>query len=487
MARRRRPRQQGIPRRVSPYRGVNQNRAQPGGLAAVQPLLEQFKQASGLASQAQPLGGGIGQRRTLPPGLAKPFPGQGNAYGRSRRIQGILSGEREPRRARAQVSQGPAPGSQVNPSSVLGSVLNAIPPAQVPTPNPGSVVQQALAPVLAQASPQVNNWANEQVGMNAQPGTTYDRSRTSGLTRQFQPPLVTQPGANVSRETGPVTQPPTGDVAREFQPPTQLTPLREAMVQQFSQLQPGASPEYPQFWENRGWTMDRQGNWAFNPEAIAYKQLFANTPRDVWQQRLLGDRSPGAGPQPGPPDTLPPADQGQGTPPFQAPPLGPPPSPGQPFDPNYYLNQARQFGQGAAQAYGLPLDPQYQANLKVLEDELAQQLSSIGVAWDQIPAITRLFTSRLATDRGRSEEQLRERLADRGVYSSGITGQDLAELANLYERQGQDFATQQAQQYQGLLGGAGEAYNRYQRGLMDLLLAIAQRNQFSSAAPVNNY
>jgi hypothetical protein len=128
-------------------------------------------------------------------------------------------------------------------------------------------------------------------------------------------------------------------------------------------------------------------------------------------------------------------------------------------------------------APNLPLDPLYEQQRRGIEDQLAAQLAAIGVEREQIPAITQLLTSRMATQQEESTRQLNEGMNARGLYNSGIRTTDLARSDLGYERQRQDLAMQMAERQRALAQQEAEARAAYQSQLMEALLGLAERTE----------
>jgi len=135
--------------------------------------------------------------------------------------------------------------------------------------------------------------------------------------------------------------------------------------------------------------------------------------------------------------------------------------------------QAQSLASQLAQQSGVPLTGAYEAGQRTLEDALASQLASLGVAQDQIPAMVELYKQRYATNQAQDVRSANESLAGRGVFDSGLTGQTYGLIGTDYDRQRQDLATSAASEYSSLASQQAEAWQDYQQGLMDLLLQIA--------------
>jgi len=150
-----------------------------------------------------------------------------------------------------------------------------------------------------------------------------------------------------------------------------------------------------------------------------------------------------------------------------------PVAPGAPQSPLAgFQQQASQAAAQAGQGIGLPLTGAYEQGVRQLEDNLSRQLAGLGVAWDQIPAMVNLVTSRLGTDQGQATDRLREQMNARGIYGSGIQMQDQRQLDQGFGRARQDLAFDAAGQQQDLSNQMGEAYSAFQRELQDFLLEL---------------
>lgn len=132
---------------------------------------------------------------------------------------------------------------------------------------------------------------------------------------------------------------------------------------------------------------------------------------------------------------------------------------------------------------GLPLSPEFEAQRRALEDQLAQELTAIGVARDQIPAYIRLITERLSTEQAEGERQTNEGAEARGIYDSTIRTTDLGRVRTGFDRSRQDLASDTARQYSDLAARQSGALTGYQGGIAELLLALAQQQAQDPNAP----
>lgn len=122
----------------------------------------------------------------------------------------------------------------------------------------------------------------------------------------------------------------------------------------------------------------------------------------------------------------------------------------------------------------MPLDPQFEAARRGIEDSLAAALAQYGVAEAQIQPMVDLMMARLNTQRGLDVEALNEQMIGRGIFRSPITDTEQNKLATTYEREQQDLALQAAQQYADIASGRSGAQLGYSQGLQEALLASAQ-------------
>ena len=158
--------------------------------------------------------------------------------------------------------------------------------------------------------------------------------------------------------------------------------------------------------------------------------------------------------------------------------------PPQGFGQNQGQGQGQHQGTGASQNPGtiqqalasLPLDPQFEAVRRVLEDNLARSLSEVQVGQQQVGAQQGLQTARMNTNQGNDQQQLLESMAGRGTLNSSIYGDQTGLLATDYARQHQDLANSIASSYSGLSNQAGDAYATYNQGLAEALLASGQNS-----------
>lgn len=141
---------------------------------------------------------------------------------------------------------------------------------------------------------------------------------------------------------------------------------------------------------------------------------------------------------------------------------------------------------GTATGVGLPLDPLFEAQRRALEDALAAQLQPLGPARDRILAEQNLQQTRLGTNQGVDQRRLMDLMAARGIVNSGIQARDTGRLATDYLRQYQDLANTTAGQLGEVSTAEAGAQAEYQRGLMELLLALANRSSQDPYAAVAN-
>jgi len=132
---------------------------------------------------------------------------------------------------------------------------------------------------------------------------------------------------------------------------------------------------------------------------------------------------------------------------------------------------------------GLPLTGAGEQGQRLAEDQLASQLSQLGIARDQIEPFLEMFRQRTATNQGLDKAALDESLVGRGIYNSSIRTDDQFNLDTGYDRQRQDAAIQAAGQYADIDQQAAEAYGEYNRQLQELWLNISQ-GQAENPSPV---
>lgn len=123
---------------------------------------------------------------------------------------------------------------------------------------------------------------------------------------------------------------------------------------------------------------------------------------------------------------------------------------------------------------GLPLSPQFEAARRALEDQLAGQLSAIGLQEAEIPITLRLMQARLKADEEEANRQIQESANARGVFASGGTQRDLGRSARGYERTRRDAANDAARALGELARGRLGAHSDYARGLAELILQYSQ-------------
>lgn len=122
---------------------------------------------------------------------------------------------------------------------------------------------------------------------------------------------------------------------------------------------------------------------------------------------------------------------------------------------------------------GFPLTGEFEAGRRALDDQLTGTLGSILAQRQLVGPQMNLYLTRLGNDQAIAARQLRESMADRGIYNSGITRQNQILQNTGFDRTRQDYGTNAAQQYSALAQQEQEARLSYSRGLQDLLLRIA--------------
>lgn len=337
------------------------------------------------------------------------------------------------------------------------------------------------------------------------------------------------PGAGPSRRLGP-PQSPRGRRRRGFMPPNP-TPgpaprpgpddemqgerladpapgLRELLRQRFARFtdqedRPMDAARFggaERFFTNRGYSLGDDDTVGYDPANIDFARLFDRTPRSEWEQRVglependrrndwnrqdrigrtggrrgddrrndwrrqdrIGRTGGGGGGGGGGRD--PRRDDG-----------GPPnPDPGLPPSPNIPPPPGLE---------GLPLDPFFEAGRRSLEDEMTGRLASIAGLRGQLGPERDLALARIGTNEGIDRRQLDEGLAGRGVFESGIRTRDQGMLGTQYLRTRQDLANDFGQRTAGLANQEADVRGGYQRGLMELLMDLANRQAQSPYAP----
>ena len=139
---------------------------------------------------------------------------------------------------------------------------------------------------------------------------------------------------------------------------------------------------------------------------------------------------------------------------------------------------------GTDPATGLPLDAYFEAQRRALNDALMARLGASAPQRELIAAQQGLQTARLGTNEQVDTRHLLESLAGRGAFGGGIQTRDQGYLGTDYLRQRQDLASNVASGYAGLAQGDAEAQAQYSSGLVEALLALAQRQATSQYAPV---
>ena len=124
---------------------------------------------------------------------------------------------------------------------------------------------------------------------------------------------------------------------------------------------------------------------------------------------------------------------------------------------------------------GLPVDPVFEAMRRQYEDELAATLSQLTTEKGQIPLMQELILTRLGRDQALANETSDEDAIARGIFRSGVRGQNLQDIDMGFGRQKADVAQSIGQQYSDLAQAEAEARLAYNRGIDQELLALAER------------
>ncbi len=139
---------------------------------------------------------------------------------------------------------------------------------------------------------------------------------------------------------------------------------------------------------------------------------------------------------------------------------------------------------GAGVPGGVPLDPAYIAQQRMIQNQLNQTLQGTNPALEQIAAQQALAQARLGTNQSNDQQALMESLAGRGVLDSSLYGTNLGNLATNYLRQNQDLAGNVAQAYGGVYQDQQNAYNQAQQQLVEALIAASNNAATSTYTPV---
>lgn len=139
--------------------------------------------------------------------------------------------------------------------------------------------------------------------------------------------------------------------------------------------------------------------------------------------------------------------------------------------------------QGAPPAF-MPYMPSYEAGLRGLEDQYAQQRMGILNQLNLIQPQYNLQSARMNTDKGYANQQLDENLVGRGMFDSGSN----AYLRNRdidvpYGRQAQDLSQWAGSQAASLQAALGQTDLGYYQGMAELLLNNA--SDAASNMPMN--
>jgi hypothetical protein len=145
---------------------------------------------------------------------------------------------------------------------------------------------------------------------------------------------------------------------------------------------------------------------------------------------------------------------------------------------------AAQAAAGGRGQFGLPLDPTFEAQRRLLEDSLQAQLAQIMARRQQLQPEADVQLARLATEQARQSDLLDESLVGRGIYRSGIRGQEQGRLGNLFDRSRQDISFSLAQALQALADQEAQARLGYNQGLMEMLLQLANRSAANPFSPL---
>jgi len=135
---------------------------------------------------------------------------------------------------------------------------------------------------------------------------------------------------------------------------------------------------------------------------------------------------------------------------------------------------------------GLPLTGYGEQARRQLDASLNSNLAQYQNAYLQIPAQYNLQQARTNTNQGLDTQHLKESFADRGIYQSGITTEDMRQLQGQYNRQYQDLTLAAQNQAQGVLQGVSGSFGDYYSQLADLMLQIAAQEYQNPNSPVDS-
>lgn len=127
------------------------------------------------------------------------------------------------------------------------------------------------------------------------------------------------------------------------------------------------------------------------------------------------------------------------------------------------------------QKMGLPLDPQFEMQMRLLNDQLTQALTGANSSKEQLSAYGKQQSGRLSTNQGIEHQDLKDNLAARGVMNSSLYGSNLGDLETNYLRQRQDLANNLASGFSDIYGQESEAILSYNQQLQEALMDLANR------------
>lgn len=133
---------------------------------------------------------------------------------------------------------------------------------------------------------------------------------------------------------------------------------------------------------------------------------------------------------------------------------------------------------------GLPLTGYGEEGRRNLEAQLQLNLASYGAQYNQVAPQYNLANQRIQTNENLDIENKKEELADRGIFLSGITDQDMTEMGGMYNRQYQDLLLGAQQNVAGISSGLSGSLGDYYGGLADLMARIARTEYDNPNSPV---
>lgn len=122
----------------------------------------------------------------------------------------------------------------------------------------------------------------------------------------------------------------------------------------------------------------------------------------------------------------------------------------------------------------IEMNPQYQAGIAQLDDEMRRALANYDIAGEEAEALMRLAKERMGIQHQESLRRVDESANERGIYNSGIRMRDRGYTDLDFGQQYQDLELDRARRLREIAEGKAGAVEGRRRGQNDLAMRIAE-------------